>query len=93
MKDIKEKLYWLISTHLGRLLLGAILFVLGFCLSQNGTAGELIGNGEGNEGVDYPFYAGLVGLALLLGETLVMIGYAWFVVPFNYLKKKFKKKQ
>ena len=78
----------LFTTHIGRVLVGGVLLLIGGIMSPNGTIGENIYSyGEGDLWV-YMFY---VGIALFSSEVLLFITYGVIVNPIRTLIEKRKK--
>ena len=88
INKLLKKLYWLVITHLGRLLLAVILIVIGGLMSPEGTIGELIYNYDKGYGWHIPL---CIGVIILLVETLIMITYAWVINPIRNYKERKKK--
>lgn len=92
MEKLKEKIKWLFITHLGRIVIGAILVVIGGSLSRDGVIGEAIRNPQNYDNFDIFFWIMILGIMILLGYTIVMMAYAWVINPLRELKER-KKKQ
>lgn len=86
MGKIKDKLLWLVSTHFGRIIMGAILAIVGGILSPYGTIEFL--------STDYDFftYMATAGMIIIGAYVLIMIAHAWIINPIRMLINKRKKK-
>lgn len=86
MEKIKKSLLWLVSTNLGRILMGAILAIVGGVLSPYGTIEFL--------STDYDFftYMATTGMVIISAHVVVMIIYAWIINPIRMVINKKNKK-
>ena len=94
MKEFKETmkktLQQMFLTHIGRMIVGALLFFVGLIMAREGGAiGELIRDPY-KQGIDWWLWIGRAGIALLLGETLIMMVYAWIINPIRERRNKKK---
>jgi hypothetical protein len=88
MEKLKQLLKRTFLTHIGRILLGITLCIVGGVLTPNGSIGEWI--------YDYDqgaFWVGMfyLGTALWVGEALLFIVFGAIINPIKSLIKKFKK--
>lgn len=86
MEKIKKSLLWLATTHLGRIVIGAILTIIGGVLSPYSTIGFL--------STDYEFftYMATAGMIIIGAYVVIMIVYAWVINPIRRLIDKRKGK-
>ena len=90
MKEkFKRIMLQIFATHIGRILLGAILMIVGGIMTPFGTIGELIYDYDQGGFWKVLFY---IGIALLVGESLIMMAYAWVINPIRALKERKNKK-
>jgi len=89
LDKIKRVLVMLVTTHIGRLLLGCSLMILAGMMTPYGIVGELIYDYD--EGLIWKilFYT---GIALFVGQGLAMIIYGLIIRPIKNLIDKRKNK-
>jgi len=90
MKEkLKRIIVQLFATHLGRILVGAILIVIGGSMSPLGIIGENIYNVD--EGIFWwvLFY---IGMVLIVGESLLLITFGLIINPIRGIIRKIKNK-
>jgi hypothetical protein len=89
MKDkIRHLALQLFATHIGRILVGIVLCLVGGILSPNGTIGELLYDYDQGVFWTWMFY---IGTALWTGEALLLITYGLIINPIKGLINKLKK--
>ena len=90
MKDkVKRILLQTFATHIGRIMFGALLSIVGGIMTPNGTIGELIYNYDEGGFWKVLFY---IGVILFTGECLLFIAYGLIINPIKSLIKKIKNK-
>tara|TARA_B100001173_G_C15595331_1_gene382308 strand:- start:152 stop:466 length:315 start_codon:yes stop_codon:yes gene_type:complete len=89
IKKIKFGLIYLFKFEIGRFILGAGLMVIGAVLCEDGIIGDLLEYDRGE--VDNWSIVMLIGVAILLIQTIRFVFYAWIINPIRFLIKKFKK--
>jgi hypothetical protein len=90
MKEkIKHIFLQTFATHIGRILFGALLSLVGGIMTPSGTIGELIYNYDEGGFWKVLFY---IGMALVVGEGLLFIVYGIIINPIKSLIKKIKNK-
>lgn len=91
MKEkIRRTFLQLFATHIGRILVGAILFIIGGIMSPNGSIGEYIYDYDEGKFWLVLFY---IGMVLWVGEALLFITYGLIINPIKSLIDKIKKKK
>ena len=91
MKEkIRKTFLQLFATHIGRILVGAILFIIGGIMSPNGSIGEYIYDYDEGKFWLVLFY---IGGLLWVGECMLFIVYGLIINPIKALRDKIKKKK
>ncbi len=88
MEKFKKGLKQVFLTHIGRIIFGVVLTIIGGILSPNGTIGELVYDYDQGVFWTWMFY---IGTILWVGECLLFITYGLIINPIKGLIKKFKK--
>jgi len=85
-----QTLQQIFLTHLGRIVLGALLFFFGLIMAREGGAiGELVRDPY-KQGIDWWLWIGRIGGVLMVGEGLLMMVYAWIINPIRERRNKKK---